>query len=90
MTLERIMGMTDERICKQFMRHAIGSSGRFWVEWVYSGIDSHNIQVPEHLREQVASTMLKLRLDGFKSRNHIWIRIDCGGKSYASKLEIEK
>ena len=88
MSRDRVLGMSDKQLCRYFGKHALGESGRWWVEYVYGKIDRHEVEVPERLREQVASIMLKLKLDGLGNRDHVWILVDMGGVTYRGKLKV--
>ena len=88
MPWDRVLGMSHERLCRFFVKHALGHVGRWWVEYVYDKIDRHEVKVPERLREQVASIMLKLKLDGFGNRDYVWILVDMNGVKYRGKLKV--
>jgi len=88
MAWDRVFGMSDKRLCRFFVKHALGHVGRWWVEYVYDKIDRHEVEVPERLREQVAAIMLKLKLDGFGNRDYVWILVDMNGVKYRGKLKV--
>lgn len=91
MTWERIFELSDESLCRFFVRHAMAHRRRWWVEYVYENIEGGRVLVPDQLREKVAGTLLRLRLsNAFNGRKHVWIVYETSdtGEKGVIKLEM--